>query len=68
MQEALVNRLGGLGLPRTSVVRLTDRPDITLDVYRGRKTRSYEQQALDGNFLLRERTGELTGNCILWHL
>ena len=33
-----VNRLGGLSLPRKSVVRLTDRPDMTLDVYRGRKT------------------------------
>ena len=38
MHEVLVNRLGGLSLPRKSVVRLTDRPDLTLDVYRGRKT------------------------------
>ena len=37
MHEVLVNRLGGLSLPRKSVVRLTDRPDKTLDVYRGRK-------------------------------
>ena len=37
MQEVLVNRLGGLSLPRKSVVRLTDRPDMTLDVYCGRK-------------------------------
>ena len=29
--EVLVNHLGGLGLPSKSVVRLTDRPDITLD-------------------------------------
>ena len=36
--EVLVNRLGGLSLPRKSVVRLTDCPDMTLDVYRGRKT------------------------------
>ena len=36
--EVLVNHLGGLSLPRKSVVRLTDRPDMTLDVYRGRKT------------------------------
>ena len=36
--EVLVNRLGGLSLPRKSVVRLTDRPDMTLDVYHGRKT------------------------------
>ena len=38
MHEVLVNRLGRLSLPRKSVVRLTDRPDMTLDVYRGRKT------------------------------
>ena len=38
MHEVLVNRLGRLSLPRESVVRLTDRPDMTLDVYRGRKT------------------------------
>ena len=30
--EGLVNRLGGLSLPRKSVVRLTDGPDMTLDV------------------------------------
>ena len=38
MHEVLVNRLGCLNLPRKSVVRLTDRPDMTLDVYRGGKT------------------------------
>ena len=38
MHEVLVNSLGGLSLPRKSVVRLTDRPDMTLDVYRERKT------------------------------
>ena len=38
MHEVLVNGLGGLSLPRKSVVRLIDRPDMTLDVYRGRKT------------------------------
>ena len=38
MHEVLVNRLGGQRLPRKSVVRLTDRPDMTLDVYHGRKT------------------------------
>ena len=36
VHEVLVNRLGGLSLPRKSVVRLTDRPEMTLDVYRGR--------------------------------
>ena len=44
VQEVLVNRLGGLSLPRKSVVRITDRPDMTLDVYRGRKTTMQQQQ------------------------
>ena len=44
MHEVLVNRLGGLSLPRKSVVRLTDPPDMTLDVYRGRKTTIQQQQ------------------------
>ena len=34
VHKVLVNRLGGLSLPRKSVVRLTDHPDMTLDVYR----------------------------------
>ena len=38
VQEVLVNHLGGLSPPRKSVIMLTDRPDITSDVYRGRKT------------------------------
>ena len=41
--EVLVNCLGGLSLPRKSVVRLTDRPDMTLDVYLGRKTTTTQQ-------------------------
>ena len=45
MHEVLVNSLGGLSLPRKSVVRLTDRPDMTLDVYCGRKTMQQQQQA-----------------------
>ena len=44
VHEVLVNRLGGLSLPRKSVVRLTDRSDMTLDVYRGRKTTMQQQQ------------------------
>ena len=47
MHEVLVNRLGGLSLPRKSVVRLTDRPDMTLDVYRGRKTTMQQQQQIN---------------------
>ena len=47
MHDVLVNRLGGLSLPRKSVVRLTDRPDMTLDVYRGRKTTTQHTTAVD---------------------
>ena len=32
MHKVLVNHSGGLSLPRKSVVRLTYRPDMTLDV------------------------------------
>ena len=42
MHKVLVNRLGGL--TRKSVVRLTDGPDMTSDVYRGRKTTKQQQQ------------------------
>ena len=31
-------------MPRKSVLRLTDRPDMLLDVYRGRKTTMEQQQ------------------------
>ena len=44
VHEVLVNRFGGLSLPWKSVVRLTDRPDMTLDVYRGRKTPMQQMQ------------------------
>ena len=36
MHLVLVNRLGGLSLPRNSVIRITDRPDMTIVVNRGR--------------------------------
>ena len=58
MHEVLVNRLGGLSLPRKSVVRLTDRPNMTFDVYHGHKTTMQQQQQffscsfLNANFLL----------------
>ena len=50
MHEVLVNHLGGLSLPRKSVVRLTDCPDMTLDVYRGHKTTI---QQIYGNWYIR---------------
>ena len=51
--EILINRLGGLSLPRKSVVRLTDRPDMTLDIYRGRKTTTQQQQQLYMHHLIK---------------
>ena len=47
MHEVLVYRLGGLSLPRKGVVRLTDRPNMTLDIYRGRKTTTQQQQLVN---------------------
>ena len=44
VHEVLFNRLGGRSLSRKSVVRLTYRPDMTLDVYRGRKRTTQQQQ------------------------
>ena len=38
VHEVLVKHLGGLSLPRKSVIRLNDHPDMTLAVYHGRKT------------------------------
>ena len=53
MHEVLVNRLVGLSLPKRGVVRLTDRPDMTLDVYRGRKTTMQQQQQQSFDFVVR---------------
>ena len=39
----LVNCLGGLGLPRNNVVRLTARPDMTIAVNCGRKATKQQQ-------------------------
>ena len=50
MHEVLVNLLGGLSLPRKSVVRLTDRPNMALDVYRGRKTTVQLSSAMEKAF------------------
>ena len=40
------------------MVRLTDRPDMTLDVYRGRKTTMQQQQqaSLDTHYLFKRRS------------
>ena len=60
MHEVLVNRLGGLSLPRKSAVRLTDRPNMTLDVYRGRKTTTQQQQQQHN---LESQRARLVGTC-----
>ena len=40
-------------LPRKSVVRITDRPDMTLDVYRGRKTTTQHYSTENSGYLSR---------------
>ena len=45
-------RLGGLSLPGNSFVRLTDRPDMIIVVYRGRKPiRQQHQHTVDIQWL-----------------
>ena len=63
MLEVLVNHLGGLSLPRKSVVRLTDRPDMTLDVYRGHKTTMQQHQQIKDTWFVRDEF--MTGDCDL---
>ena len=64
MHEVLVNRLGGLSLPRKTVVRLNDRPDMTLDVYCGRQTTMQQQKSFFFFsrlvLILRKVTNEMT--------
>ena len=55
MQEVLVNPLGSLSLPRKSVLRLTDRPDMTIAVYRGRKTTITNVENLLGQIQIAEQ-------------
>ena len=38
IRVVLINHIGGLSLPRNSVVRLIDGPDMTITVYCGCKT------------------------------
>ena len=46
--EVLVNRLGGLSLPRKSVIRLIDSPDMTLSFYHGCITTVQQQHTPEG--------------------
>ena len=45
MHEVLINRVGGISLPRESVVRLTDRSDMA-KAYRGPKTTTQQHQSV----------------------
>ena len=49
VHKVLVSRLGGLRLPRKSVVRLTDCHNMTLDAYCGHKTTTQQQQQRGGD-------------------
>ena len=50
MHEVLVNDLGGLSLPRKSVVRLTDHPDMTLDTVDVKQQYNNNNNCLSGLF------------------
>ena len=50
-------------MPRKSVVRLTDRPDMTLDVYRGRETTTKKRLKLTLTSALNRA---LLWTCIEW--
>ena len=67
MHEVLVNRLGGLSLPRKRMVRLTDRPDMTLDVYRGRKT-TIQQHSKRAKASANEKTLQTYANFMQLHV
>ena len=51
VHQVLVNRLRGLSLSKKSVVRLTDRPDMTIAVYRGCKQQQNNKNTLKQSFL-----------------
>ena len=61
------------------MVRLTDRPDMTLDVYRGRKTTNQHQSTIlkvfGKNFytmqsimMIRESSGNVSNSCLFYML
>ena len=66
VHEVLTDRLGGLSLPRKSVVRLTDHPDMNLDVYGGQKTTTtklMKPEPKENLFLYIVKTCNNTSNC-----
>ena len=73
VHEVLVDRLGGLSLPMKSVVRFTDRSDMTLDVHRGRKTTMQQIEGISKSILLNSILNfailsiSNVRNVIIWH-
>ena len=73
VHEVLINRLGGLSLPRKRVDRLTDCPDMTLDVHRGRKTTMQQIEGISKSILLNSILNfaiisiSNVRNVIIWH-
>ena len=53
MHLVLLNRLEGVSLPRNSMVRLIDHPDMAVAVYRGRN--ATKQHQLKRGQILQER-------------
>ena len=51
----LVNHLG-LSLPRNTVIRSLDHPNVTIAVYRGRKATTQQQKSTGANPFLYEST------------
>ena len=66
MHKVLVNRLAGLNLTSKSVVRLTDRPDMASDVYRGRKTTKQQQQQKKQELFGEDVVVEEAYVCVAW--
>ena len=56
MQVVLVNSLGGLSLPRKSVVRLTDYPYMTIAVYCGHWAQVFSAETQKVSFVLFTRS------------
>ena len=59
MHLVVVNKLVGLSLPRNSVVKLTDRPEMTITVYLGHQETKQLLQLLLSFLTKFRREGEL---------
>ena len=67
VHEVLVNRLGRLNLSRKSVVRLTDRPDMTSDIYCGRKITTQQIKRII-HYQIIQFSINSKGNCPCGHI